>query len=90
MLLPLIPTIIVSFPPFFSTRSFQDQDQGGEARKHGPQGDPAEEEEDAETGEPEEEGHEDVGDVLEERSGLPLPAAGQPGEPVSNHGPQGG
>lgn len=43
--------------------SFQDQDQGGEAREHGPQGDPAEEEEDVESREPEEEGHEEVGAV---------------------------
>lgn len=75
---------------FFSTCSFQDQDQGGEARKHGPQGDPAEEEEDVESGEPEEEGLEEAGFVLEEWGRLPLPAAGQPGTPVSNHGPQGG
>lgn len=69
---------------------FQDQDQRGEAREHGPQGDPAEEEEDVESREPQEEGHEEAGVVPEEWCRLPLPAAGQPGEPVSNHGPQGG
>lgn len=65
----------------------QDQDQGGEAREHGPQGNPAEEKEDTENGEPEEEGYEETGFVFEERCRLPLPAAGQPGEPLSYHGP---
>lgn len=74
----------------FRQRSFQNQDQGGGARKHGPQGDSAEAEKDVERGQPEEEGHEVAGAVPEEWRRLPLPAAGQPGEPVSNHGPQSG
>ena len=66
--------------------SFQSQDQGSEGRKHGPQGDPAEEEEGVEDREPEEKGHEEACVVLEEWCRLPLPAARQPGKPVSNHG----
>lgn len=75
---------------FLSTRSFQEQDQGSEERKYRPQGDPAEEEEDDESRTPEEEGPKESDVVLEKWCGLPLPAAGQPGKPVPNHGSQGG
>lgn len=78
------------FSVSFSPLSVKKQDQGGEARKLGPQVDPAEEEEGVESGDPEEEGPEEPRFVLEERRGLPLPAAGQLGKPVSNHGSQDG
>lgn len=68
----------------------QSQDQGSEAGKHGPQGGSAEEEESHQEWNPEEEGLEEAGVVLEERRRLPMSATGQPQSPVFNHGPQSG
>lgn len=80
LLQPLLPCVF----------SLQDQDQGGEAGERGPPGGPSEEEEVCEGRDPEEEGYEEAGPVPEERSRLPLPAAGQPQQPLPDHGPQGG
>lgn len=70
--------------------SHQDQNQGGQKGTDGPQGDPAEEEEDPKTNQPEEEGLKEACAVPEEWSRLPMSSAGQPGKHLPAHGPQGG
>lgn len=70
--------------------SHKDQDQGGQTREHGSQGDPAEEEKNCKAGPFEEEGPEATHSIPEERSRLPLHAARKSRKHIPYHGTQGG